>query len=130
MSGSVKWRTDILPPGQLALWPHLGQIPAEFVLYGGTAAALRFGHRNSADFDFFSNCFPGERLEQMAESLPFMKQFSGQLVSSGDHNRLMDFILKMPSLEDGASAECTVKVTLVTDGEFNPGCFAAPDKVG
>src|SRR4029077_3249879 len=29
--------------------------PQEFVLYGGTALALRLGHRPSEDFDFFSN---------------------------------------------------------------------------
>lgn len=33
---------------------ELGQTPAEFVLYGGTALALRLGHRRSDDFDFFS----------------------------------------------------------------------------
>lgn len=30
-------------------------IPVGFVLYGGTALALRLGHRASEDFDFFSN---------------------------------------------------------------------------
>jgi hypothetical protein len=29
-------------------------VPAEFVLYGGTGIALRLGHRQSVDFDFFS----------------------------------------------------------------------------
>jgi len=28
-------------------------LPAEFVLYGGTAVALHLGHRESVDFDFF-----------------------------------------------------------------------------
>ncbi len=45
---------EILPESQRNLWPHLGQIPGRFVLYGGTAIALRFGHRQSIDFDFFS----------------------------------------------------------------------------
>jgi len=44
----------ILPESQRNLWPHLGRIPDRFVLYGGTAIALRFGHRQSIDFDFFS----------------------------------------------------------------------------
>ncbi len=49
-------RLDILPPPQLALLPDLGkEIPDGFILYGGTALALRLGHRNSEDFDFFSN---------------------------------------------------------------------------
>jgi len=47
-------RLDVLPPAQQAVWPLLNQIPSHFVLYGGTAVALRLGHRVSVDFDFFS----------------------------------------------------------------------------
>jgi hypothetical protein len=48
-------RLDILPASQRRLWDELGQVvPRAFVLYGGTALALRFGHRASEDFDFFS----------------------------------------------------------------------------
>lgn len=47
-------RLDILPASQQRLWPELAATPAEFVLYGGTAIALRLGHRVSVDFDFFS----------------------------------------------------------------------------
>jgi len=46
---------DILPRGQRKLWPALSAIPDDFVLYGGTALALRLGHRSSVDFDFFSS---------------------------------------------------------------------------
>ena len=48
-------RLDILPPAQRSLWPHLVQVPGHFVLYGGTAIALLLGHRQSVDFDFFSD---------------------------------------------------------------------------
>lgn len=48
-------RLEILPPPQRQLWPELSRVPAEFVLYGGTALALRLGHRQSLDFDFFSS---------------------------------------------------------------------------
>jgi len=48
-------RLDILPDEQRALWPALARVPASFVLYGGTALALRLGHRASVDFDFFSS---------------------------------------------------------------------------
>ncbi|MBI4659446.1 MAG: nucleotidyl transferase AbiEii/AbiGii toxin family protein [Verrucomicrobia bacterium] len=48
-------RLDILPAPQRALWPELRQLPPSFVLYGGTAIALRLGHRASLDFDFFSS---------------------------------------------------------------------------
>ena len=44
----------IMPDRQARLWPMLGDVPEEFVLYGGTALALRLGHRDSLDFDFFS----------------------------------------------------------------------------
>lgn len=34
---------DVLPPSQRRLWEELSQVPKEFVLYGGTALALRLG---------------------------------------------------------------------------------------
>jgi len=46
---------DILPQAQKCLWPELrNAAKLGFTLYGGTAIALRLGHRNSVDFDFFS----------------------------------------------------------------------------
>jgi hypothetical protein len=49
-------RLDILSPSQRALWDtHAAAIPSGWVLYGGTAIALRLGHRQSVDFDFFSD---------------------------------------------------------------------------
>jgi hypothetical protein len=45
---------DILPAAQRRLWAELGATPDEFTLYGGTALALRLGHRVSVDFDFFA----------------------------------------------------------------------------
>ena len=45
---------NILPTAQREIWEHLKPAPAlSFVLYGGTAVALRLGHRQSVDFDFF-----------------------------------------------------------------------------
>ncbi|MCC7044352.1 MAG: nucleotidyl transferase AbiEii/AbiGii toxin family protein [Acidobacteria bacterium] len=47
---------DILPPAQRRLWSEFRtSLPASFVLYGGTALALRTGSRQSEDFDFFTN---------------------------------------------------------------------------
>lgn len=64
-------RLDVLPQAQRLLWPSLK--PAAnlgFALYGGTALALRLGHRSSVDFDFFSE----SPLEQRAlfENMPFL----------------------------------------------------------
>lgn len=55
MASPLNWHLDILPADQRALWDHKLQagFPG-FVLYGGTALALRLGHRTSVDFDFFS----------------------------------------------------------------------------
>ncbi|PAW76961.1 MAG: hypothetical protein B9S33_20460 [Pedosphaera sp. Tous-C6FEB] len=66
----MKPRLDILPPAQLALWPELRAVPGQFVLYGGTAIALRLAHRQSVDFDFFSSgpFVPHE----LRASLPFL----------------------------------------------------------
>lgn len=48
-------RLDILPPAQRVLWPQLSAVrQCDFALYGGTAIALRLGHRQSVDFDFFT----------------------------------------------------------------------------
>src|SRR5579871_5278515 len=47
-------RLDVLPAAQREIWPQLRPALAlSFVLYGGTGVALRLGHRQSVDFDFF-----------------------------------------------------------------------------
>ncbi|TFH28807.1 MAG: hypothetical protein E4G97_08330 [Deltaproteobacteria bacterium] len=49
-------RLDILAPGQRKLWPFLSPMKEMgYCLYGGTALALRYGHRPSVDFDFFAD---------------------------------------------------------------------------
>jgi|SRR5208283_580176 len=60
-------KLDILPAPQRALWKELQATPKQFVLYGGTALALRLAHRVSEDFDFFTNeiCGPQELLGTM-----------------------------------------------------------------
>jgi len=50
----LQLRPDILPPAQRRQWDTGLGVPSHFVLYGGTALALRLGHRQSVDFDFFS----------------------------------------------------------------------------
>jgi len=53
---SFPTRLEILPPGQRKLWPFLSPLKEMgYCLYGGTALALRYGHRPSVDFDFFSD---------------------------------------------------------------------------
>ncbi len=52
--GILTPKLSILPAGQRRVWNQLNATPKDFVLYGGTALALRLGHRQSVDFDFFS----------------------------------------------------------------------------
>jgi len=55
MSSFLKPHMEILPPEQKRLWHALrSSAKLGFVLYGGTAVALRLGHRASVDFDFFT----------------------------------------------------------------------------
>lgn len=56
MSDAFQAHLDILPEVQRRLWPELRPtLQLGFVLYGGTAIALRLGHRSSVDFDFFTD---------------------------------------------------------------------------
>jgi hypothetical protein len=56
VNSSFRPHLDIFPSPQSRLWPHLRPLLSlGFVLYGGTAAALRLGHRISVDFDFFND---------------------------------------------------------------------------
>jgi hypothetical protein len=62
---------SILPEPQKQLWIELRDTPKTFVLYGGTALALRLGHRQSADFDFFSN--KSFQPTSLRTSIPYLK---------------------------------------------------------
>ena len=65
-------KTAILPVAQQRLWSELAPLKAlGYVLYGGTAIALRLGHRQSLDFDFFTSR-PVSR-EGLRKSLSFLR---------------------------------------------------------
>lgn len=56
MTAPLMPRLDALPEAQRGLWPMLQPlVELGFVLYGGTAISLRLGHRQSVDFDFFTD---------------------------------------------------------------------------
>lgn len=61
----------VLSHRQLQLWPELDATPEHFTLYGGTALALRLGHRASVDFDLFSNQ-PFDP-DDLAAAVPYLK---------------------------------------------------------
>jgi len=53
---TFKPHLEVLPEAQKEIWPALDWTTTNrFVLYGGTAIALRCGHRASIDFDFFTD---------------------------------------------------------------------------
>ena len=71
MTGKFTPRMDILPPAQQSVWPQLRNTrDLGLVLYGGTAITLRLGHRDSVDFDFFTQA-PLDRAAIQA-ALPFV----------------------------------------------------------
>lgn len=68
---AFKPKLGILPKEQIALWPHLGPTRGlGFTLYGGTAIALRLGHRPSVDFDFFASSQLNK--DDLRKKLPFL----------------------------------------------------------
>ena len=73
MSRRFKPKIEVLPAAQRRIWPELkGAATLGFVLYGGTAIALRLGHRASIDFDFFTDKLLDRRALQGA--VPMLSQ--------------------------------------------------------
>jgi Nucleotidyl transferase AbiEii toxin, Type IV TA system len=78
-------KLEILPPAQRRLWEELKHTPKDFVLYGGTALALRLAHRTSEGFDFFSNhSFAPDSLRKAIPYLPQaeMSQFEANTLTA------------------------------------------------
>jgi hypothetical protein len=70
---SMKLHLEVLPKPQKEFWDDLiSTVPAHFVLYGGTAVALRLGHRHSVDFDFFSD--QNFEFDYLAMSMPSLNK--------------------------------------------------------
>ena len=81
-------KLNILPASQRALWKELKATPKHFVLYGGTALALRLGHRVSEDFDFFTNAtFESQGL---LERIPYLRDGRVTLLSENTLTVVVD----------------------------------------
>lgn len=112
----LKAKIEILPEAQQKLWPYLADVPKDFVLYGGTAIALRYGHRQSIDFDFFTSNQQLDLLE-VGTSLRCMEEFQYHyLKHSGEQ---IDFTVKV-----GAQ---TVQLTFLSNRDIVAGSIFAPD---
>ncbi len=76
-------RLDALPVPQRELWPALATVPRRYVLYGGTALALRLAHRVSVDFDFFAHDPLDHR--ELETMVPILGE--GETVQEGPNER-------------------------------------------
>lgn len=91
------WKFDALPEQQKRLWPELVNVSKlGCVLYGGTAAALRFGHRTSIDFDFFSSEKFSE--EKLFSLFPWLKNCIKTQNSENSYSYITDFNAKITFL--------------------------------
>ena len=89
----------------------------EFVLYGGTAVALRYGHRESIDFDFFTTASIDVRVA--SRELPFIKNNPHELSQSTNNQINYDIIIGGES----------VHVTFLSNKSILPGAVNSPDTV-
>lgn len=73
---------EVLTPEARVLWPTLKECGTQYYLASGTALALQLNHRQSLDFDFFSeNPIPRNQL------LKVEKIFAGHTVAPSTNNR-------------------------------------------
>jgi hypothetical protein len=110
-----KPRANILTPAQRRWWHELGPTrQLGFVLYGGAAIALRLGHRQSGDLDFFTHVPLDKGAIQKA--LPFTADAEVR------QDRLNTFSIV---LRHGGSADQQVKISFFGGLPF--GRVADPD---
>lgn len=116
----LKPKTDILPEAQQELFPLLREIPKNFVLYGGTAVALRYGHRQSIDFDFFTSK-QDINLKETALTIPFMQKINeeGNLSYMKYSDNHVDFVLLLP--------QGSVQLSFLNNRDLMPGAVNTPD---
>lgn len=77
-----------LPAAQRQLWPQLRPLVQQgMVLHGGTAIALRLGHRESVDFDYFTH-----RPLDRAALLAAFPQFASATIIQDEPNSLTGMI--------------------------------------
>jgi hypothetical protein len=100
--GWVEPRLETLTAAQVALWLRLVELPPDVVLYGGTALALRLGHRASIDFDFFlpRSFAPGElrRSIPLFRDTPTIQSAQDTLVVRVDEIRVAIYGVALPAL--------------------------------
>ncbi|MDO4953143.1 MAG: nucleotidyl transferase AbiEii/AbiGii toxin family protein [Synergistaceae bacterium] len=106
---------------QRELWPFLREVPKDFVLYGGTAVALRCGHRQSVDFDFFSTRNDPNVLSS-TEKLSFVSKYATKCDLQTTRNNSSQAIYNL-CMSDNTN----VQVTFVRDSNWIGGAVKQPD---
>lgn len=99
-------RYEVLPASQQRLWPDLEPVKdLGFTLYGGTAIALRRGHRTSVDFDFFTDR-PLNKMA-LAEALPALAAPGAEVLQESPNTfvALVEPTLNRPLLTEGGADE-------------------------
>lgn len=115
MTATLTPRTEVLPSAQRQLWPALRPLAGlGFALYGGTAIALRLGHRISVDFDFFSE--QALDREALRDALAFLVK------ATVLQDRANTLTVSVPSGDSGAEP---VKLSFV--GTIGFGRVGTPD---
>jgi hypothetical protein len=110
----------ILPEAQKILWPFLKDTPKEFVLYGGTAISLRYGKRQSVDFDFFST---RDIVLEKINNISYLKKFNATLIQNIDRFYIYNVCINEPNDKINE-----VKISFIISNYTMPGCINAPDK--
>ena len=104
---------DILDENRKNILPLLGEFKDTFYLAGGTALALQIGHRDSIDFDFFTeqsidtqklfetlrNIFQGHSLTKIQEEVNTLS------IIIDEHIKMSFFTYSYPLLKDPINEE-------------------------
>jgi hypothetical protein len=85
---SMKWHIEVLSASQLKVLARLGPVMSEngFYLGGGTAVALRLGHRKSVDLDWFREGKIQDSMRLSSELMGEVPEFKILSVSKGTLN--------------------------------------------
>jgi predicted nucleotidyltransferase component of viral defense system len=134
----IEPKLHILLEPQKILWPQLKDIPPQYVLYGGTAIALRYGHRSSVDFDFFST--DRSDIDGLTKDLPFITNnfpskifldLHGGLNRHFYNHKHIDYFLEplreVKIYDPNFPEETIVKITFANDENLIAGAINSPD---
>lgn len=119
----MKLHLEVLDAPQLVFWHDLApNLPQHLVLYGGTAVALRLGHRRSVDFDFFTDrpLAPGD----LASRLPALS--TAETLMRDPRSWVLSMIMDGKPLKLSFFAELSIGRVAMPERAANGRLIAAP----